>query len=81
MSYNITGFCEKNRDTLFPDLIVLMQSSSKYARLLLMQPFTLSYHSEFIRYLFPDDPNPVDKHGRQVKAPTASGKIKASFND
>ena len=30
VSYNVLGFCEKNRDTLFPDLILLMQSSSKY---------------------------------------------------
>ncbi|XP_056270913.1 unconventional myosin-If isoform X2 [Pseudoliparis swirei] len=27
VSYNIAGFCERNRDVLFPDLIELMQSS------------------------------------------------------
>lgn len=27
VSYDINGFCERNRDVLFPDLIELMQSS------------------------------------------------------
>ena len=30
VTYNAEGFCERNRDLLFPDLIELMQSSSKY---------------------------------------------------
>ena len=29
VSYEVDGFCEKNRDVLFPDLIQLMQSSNK----------------------------------------------------
>ncbi|KAK6022796.1 myosin head, partial [Ostertagia ostertagi] len=28
--YNVDGFCDRNRDVLYPDLIVLMQQSSKY---------------------------------------------------
>lgn len=27
--YNVDGFCDRNRDVLFPDLIELMQSSSR----------------------------------------------------
>ena len=41
-------------------IISLMQSSS----------------SPFLTGLFPDDPNPVDKQGRQKKAPTAAGRIR-----
>lgn len=29
VSYNVDGFCDRNRDVLFPDLIQLMQSSSR----------------------------------------------------
>jgi myosin-1 len=29
--YSINGFCEKNRDVLFQDLIDLMKSSSEYS--------------------------------------------------
>ncbi|XP_047117014.1 unconventional myosin-Ie-like [Schistocerca piceifrons] len=38
VSYSIEGFCDRNRDVLFPDLIELMQSSK----------------NEFLRSLFPD---------------------------
>ncbi|KAK2172541.1 hypothetical protein NP493_950g01025 [Ridgeia piscesae] len=38
VSYEVDGFCEKNRDVLFPDLIQLMQSSN----------------NAFIRSLFPE---------------------------
>lgn len=27
--YDVDGFCERNRDVLFTDLVVLMQSSTK----------------------------------------------------
>jgi myosin I len=30
VNYSVSGFCDRNRDVLFPDLIELMQSSSKY---------------------------------------------------
>ena len=30
VEYEVEGFCERNRDVLFPDIIVLMQSSSVY---------------------------------------------------
>jgi myosin-1 len=30
VTYNVEGFCDRNRDVLFPDLVELMQSSSKY---------------------------------------------------
>ncbi|KAL2090187.1 hypothetical protein ACEWY4_014875 [Coilia grayii] len=30
VSYDINGFCERNRDVLFPDLIELMQSSTQH---------------------------------------------------
>ncbi|XP_034439211.1 unconventional myosin-If [Hippoglossus hippoglossus] len=39
VSYDIMGFCERNRDVLFPDLIELMQSSEY----------------DFIRSLFPEN--------------------------
>ncbi|XP_053701738.1 unconventional myosin-If [Synchiropus splendidus] len=41
VSYDINGFCERNRDVLFPDLIELMQSSEY----------------DFIRSLFPENLN------------------------
>ncbi|XP_061634647.1 unconventional myosin-If [Phyllopteryx taeniolatus] len=41
VSYDINGFCERNRDVLFPDLIELMQKS----------------HHDFIRSLFPENLN------------------------
>ncbi|KAG7513689.1 hypothetical protein JOB18_014313 [Solea senegalensis] len=41
VSYDIIGFCERNRDVLFPDLIELMQSSDY----------------DFIRSLFPENLN------------------------
>nr|XP_057929823.1 unconventional myosin-If [Doryrhamphus excisus] len=41
VSYDINGFCERNRDVLFPDLIELMQSSEH----------------DFIRSLFPENLN------------------------
>ncbi|KAK7888870.1 hypothetical protein WMY93_024430 [Mugilogobius chulae] len=41
VSYEVIGFCERNRDVLFPDLIELMQSSEY----------------EFIRSLFPENLN------------------------
>uniref|UniRef100_A0A3P8WP09 Myosin IF n=1 Tax=Cynoglossus semilaevis TaxID=244447 RepID=A0A3P8WP09_CYNSE len=41
VSYDIVGFCERNRDVLFPDLIELMQSSEY----------------DFIRSLFPENLN------------------------
>lgn len=31
--------------------------------------------------MFPEDPSAQDKHGRQKKAPTASGKIKKQCNE
>ncbi len=30
VQYNVEGFCDRNRDVLFPDLIKLMQGSSKW---------------------------------------------------
>eukprot|EP00051_Salpingoeca_urceolata_P021427 m.336285 g.336285 ORF g.336285 m.336285 type:complete len:1061 (+) comp19795_c1_seq2:302-3484(+) len=65
VSYDVDGFCERNRDVLFPDLITLMQSSE--------DPFLVS--------LFPEAPNPVDKHGRQKKQQTAGGKIRSQANE
>jgi hypothetical protein len=32
--------------------------------------------SAFLRDLFPDDPNPTDKHGRKKKQLTAGGQIR-----
>lgn len=29
VTYNVEGFCDRNRDVLFQDLVELMQSSSK----------------------------------------------------
>ena len=34
VSYDAEGFCERNRDVLFADLIQLMQSSNKYDEIL-----------------------------------------------
>eukprot|EP00049_Salpingoeca_infusionum_P018370 m.356955 g.356955 ORF g.356955 m.356955 type:complete len:1042 (+) comp17672_c0_seq1:247-3372(+) len=64
VSYNVTGFCERNRDFILPDLLQLIQSSQ----------------DGFVVALFPDDPNPTDKHGRQKKQDTAGGKIRKQAN-
>lgn len=45
VSYDVIGFCERNRDVLFPDLIELMQSSEY----------------DFIRSLFPENLNTEKK--------------------
>ncbi|XP_046402866.1 unconventional myosin-Ie-like [Ischnura elegans] len=45
VSYNVEGFCDRNRDVLVPDLIELMQSSS----------------NTFIRRLFPEQINSGSK--------------------
>eukprot|EP00730_Choanoeca_flexa_P019151 TRINITY_DN9345_c0_g3_i1.p1 TRINITY_DN9345_c0_g3~~TRINITY_DN9345_c0_g3_i1.p1 ORF type:complete len:1057 (+),score=322.91 TRINITY_DN9345_c0_g3_i1:85-3255(+) len=65
VSYNVDGFCERNRDFILPDLLELVQGSS--------DPFLVA--------LFPDDPNPTDKHGRKKKQDTASGKIRKQANE
>ena len=39
MNYNVDGFCERNKDVFYDDLIELMQSSK----------------SSFIKRLFPED--------------------------
>eukprot|EP00054_Salpingoeca_dolichothecata_P025400 m.177618 g.177618 ORF g.177618 m.177618 type:complete len:1031 (-) comp25343_c1_seq7:140-3232(-) len=60
VTYNVEGFCERNRDVLFPDIIELLKGST----------------DPFIQALFPEDAHPQDKHGRQKKAPTSGGKIR-----
>eukprot|EP00039_Didymoeca_costata_P008665 m.114735 g.114735 ORF g.114735 m.114735 type:complete len:1149 (-) comp14177_c1_seq5:2155-5601(-) len=65
VTYEAQGFCERNRDHIIADLLKLVQSSS----------------DQFLVTLFPDDPNPTDKHGRQKKQDTASGKIKKQANE
>ncbi|TWW68073.1 Unconventional myosin-Ie [Takifugu flavidus] len=78
VSYDAEGFCERNRDVLFTDLIELMQSSeinpTVFSRL-----FTnfVSSTSNFIRALFPENLN-ADKKGRPT---TAGSKIKKQAND
>eukprot|EP00043_Microstomoeca_roanoka_P013204 m.129196 g.129196 ORF g.129196 m.129196 type:complete len:1070 (+) comp15693_c0_seq1:90-3299(+) len=64
VNYNVDGFCERNRDFILPDLLQLIQSST----------------DAFIVGLFPDDPNPTDKHGRKKKQETAGGKIRTQAN-
>lgn len=79
VTYESTGFCERNRDVLFPDIIELMQSSSEYVKFHVVDAHAL--HSPFLVSLFPESAHPVDKHGRQKKAATASGKIKKQSNE
>ena len=62
--YEVDGFCERNRDVLFPDIVQLIQSSSV----------------PFLVFLFPEDTSTTDKHGRQKKALTAGGKITSQAN-
>ncbi|PSN42852.1 Unconventional myosin-Ie [Blattella germanica] len=45
VTYNVEGFCDRNRDVLFPDLVELMQSSS----------------NTFLQSLFPDQINTNSK--------------------
>ena len=45
MTYTADGFCEANRDTLYKDLIILMQTTK----------------SKFIKSLFPEDTTQDDK--------------------
>uniref|UniRef100_T1JDZ8 Myosin motor domain-containing protein n=1 Tax=Strigamia maritima TaxID=126957 RepID=T1JDZ8_STRMM len=50
VTYDVNGFCEKNRDVLFSDIIQLMQSSQK----------------PFIRSLFPEDFNSTGRRPTTV---------------
>lgn len=52
VTYEADGFCERNRDVLFNDLINLMKSSE----------------SEFIRRLFPDDTSESSRRGKLTTA-------------
>ena len=45
VSYNVDGFCERNKDTFHTDLVELMQSSE----------------SAFVRALFPEKVDRADK--------------------
>ncbi|KAJ4435524.1 Unconventional myosin-Ie [Periplaneta americana] len=45
VTYNVEGFCDRNRDVLFPDLVELMQTST----------------NSFLRSLFPDQINSNSK--------------------
>eukprot|EP01147_Barroeca_monosierra_P002529 gene2529-5449_t len=65
VNYNVFGFCERNRDFILPDLLQLIQTST----------------DAFIVSLFPDNPNPTDKHGRKKKQATAGGKIRTQANE
>ncbi|XP_028437293.1 myosin IEb [Perca flavescens] len=56
VSYDVSGFCERNRDVLFTDIIELMQSS------------VVSTHP-FIRALFPENLE-AEKRGRPSTAST-----------
>ncbi|CAF99593.1 unnamed protein product, partial [Tetraodon nigroviridis] len=78
VSYDAEGFCERNRDVLFTDLIELMQSSeinpTAFSRFFLN---LVSSVSNFIRALFPENLN-AEKKGRPT---TAGSKIKKQAND
>eukprot|EP00040_Diaphanoeca_grandis_P035564 m.224049 g.224049 ORF g.224049 m.224049 type:complete len:1049 (-) comp33420_c1_seq1:231-3377(-) len=65
VTYEASGFCERNRDMIQPDLLRLLQSSGK----------------QFLVDLFPEDPNALDKHGRKKKQMTAGGKIRTQANE
>ena len=41
VEYNIDGFCEKNRDVLFQDLIELMKSSTEFGKIAFLVVLTL----------------------------------------
>jgi myosin-1 len=61
VTYNVNGFCERNRDTLSADLITLMQSSS----------------SSFIQHLFPDVlVSEKDARQARTRTPTAGSRIR-----
>ena len=64
VTYEANGFCERNRDEIAKDLLILVQTTS----------------DPFLANLFPDDPNPTDKHGRKKKQATAGGKIRKQAN-
>lgn len=54
--YNVDGFCEKNRDKLYKDLIVLMRQSSRYisfSAIINTYAWTYSQKSSGI-HMFPD---------------------------
>lgn len=64
VTYEANGFCERNRDEIAKDLLILIQTTT----------------DPFLAQLFPDDPNPTDKHGRKKKQATAGGKIRSQAN-
>ncbi|KAF3692495.1 Unconventional myosin-Ie Myosin-Ic Unconventional myosin 1E [Channa argus] len=72
VSYDASGFCERNRDVLFNDIIELMQS-----RFPVKCPVCVFFMvSPFIRALFPENLE-AEKRGRPT---TASSKIKKQAN-
>jgi myosin I len=64
VTYEVDGFCERNRDAISTDLLKLVQSTT----------------DPFLSALFPEDPEQVDKHGRKKKQATAGGKIRTQAN-
>ncbi|XP_077175762.1 unconventional myosin-Ie-like isoform X2 [Paroedura picta] len=82
VSYDVEGFCERNRDVLFTDLIELMQSSELSCVVPGRggAPATVAageHQSAFIRDLFPENLS-AEKKGRPT---TAGSKIKKQAND
>jgi myosin-1 len=64
VTYEVDGFCERNRDAISPDLLKLVKTST----------------DPFLAALFPEDAEQVDKHGRKKKQPTSGGKIRTQAN-
>jgi myosin-1 len=64
VTYEADGFCERNRDVIYDDLLQMVQGSS----------------NPFIVNLFPEEAGALDKHGRKKKQETAGGKIRKQSN-
>mmetsp|Transcript_32792 Transcript_32792/g.99144 ORF Transcript_32792/g.99144 Transcript_32792/m.99144 type:complete len:771 (+) Transcript_32792:91-2403(+) len=64
VTYEANGFCERNRDVIYDDLLRLVQGSANH----------------FIVSLFPEQVGATDKHGRKKKQETAGGKIRKQSN-
>ena len=88
MQYTVNGFCERNRDVLFTDLIQLMQSSNKLVQKILNISFSTEaklrlqklnknvlIFSRFIRGLFPENVTT----GAKSRPTTAGSKIKVIY--
>ncbi|KAF0306245.1 Unconventional myosin-Ie [Amphibalanus amphitrite] len=74
VSYDVDGFCERNRDVLFPDIVEVMQGQPGVRSCFIN---LTSMRIEFMASLFPEE---VSKSGAKSRPTTAGSKIRHQAN-